>query len=142
MAGVKRKELEDVLDFLYNGEVSVDQEDLSDFLSVAERLKIKGLTKTYKFKPADEDKSEEETTSGLNHQCVECGDKFTPLSVLEMHLSSHRESRTDIMMTMENKDVQMASNDSLECVQFEEDIEVKTEVCFEEIRETDDVTVE
>ena len=44
MAGVKSKELEDVLDFLYNGEVSLDQDKLVDFLSVAQRLKINGLT--------------------------------------------------------------------------------------------------
>jgi len=44
MAGVKSKDLEDVLDFLYNGEVSLDQENLVGFLSVAQRLKIKGLT--------------------------------------------------------------------------------------------------
>merc|ERR1712096_98603 len=54
MAGVKSKDLEDVLDFLYNGEVSLEQDNLLGFLSVAQRLKIKGLTK---FQSTDNQKA-------------------------------------------------------------------------------------
>jgi broad-like protein len=44
MPGMKNKELEAVLNFLYNGEVSVDQEDIAGFLSISQLLQIKGLT--------------------------------------------------------------------------------------------------
>jgi len=37
-------EMKSLLDFMYRGEVSVDQENLSSLLKVAESLKIKGLT--------------------------------------------------------------------------------------------------
>merc|ERR1711971_329269 len=37
-------ELSALMDFMYQGEVSVAQEDLNTFLSVAEELKVKGLT--------------------------------------------------------------------------------------------------
>eukprot|EP00091_Calanus_sinicus_P000337 TRINITY_DN10276_c0_g1_i1.p1 TRINITY_DN10276_c0_g1~~TRINITY_DN10276_c0_g1_i1.p1 ORF type:complete len:145 (-),score=17.20 TRINITY_DN10276_c0_g1_i1:2-436(-) len=47
MPGMKSKELEAVLDFLYNGEVSVDQQDIAGFLSISQLLKIKGLTKNH-----------------------------------------------------------------------------------------------
>ena len=37
--------LQSVLNFMYHGEVNVAQEDLNNFLAVAEELKIKGLGK-------------------------------------------------------------------------------------------------
>ena len=44
LKGVKHRELESVLDFIYHGEVNVAQNDLNSFLAVAEELQIKGLT--------------------------------------------------------------------------------------------------
>ena len=44
LKGVKHKQLESVLDFIYHGEVNVAQNDLNSFLAVAEELQIKGLT--------------------------------------------------------------------------------------------------
>ena len=44
LKGVKHRQLESVLDFVYHGEVNVAQNDLNSFLAVAEELQIKGLT--------------------------------------------------------------------------------------------------
>ena len=44
LKGVGRRNLHSVLEFMYNGEVSVVQEELNAFLAVAEDLKVKGLT--------------------------------------------------------------------------------------------------
>lgn len=44
LRGVSYNDLVSVLDFIYNGEVNVAQEDLNSFLAVAEELQIKGLT--------------------------------------------------------------------------------------------------
>jgi len=44
LKGVKYGDLVAVLNFMYHGEVNVSQEDLNTFLSVAEDLKVKGLT--------------------------------------------------------------------------------------------------
>lgn len=44
LKGVKHKELQAVLDFMYMGEVNVAQEELNSFLAVAEDLRVKGLT--------------------------------------------------------------------------------------------------
>ena len=41
--GLSRKDLENVLDYIYNGEVHIYQEELNRFLSVAQRLKLEGL---------------------------------------------------------------------------------------------------
>jgi len=44
LRGVHSADMQAVLDFMYHGEVSVAQEELNSFLSVAEDLKVKGLT--------------------------------------------------------------------------------------------------
>lgn len=44
LKGVKYKELLAVLNFMYQGEVNVAQEELNSFLVVAEDLRVKGLT--------------------------------------------------------------------------------------------------
>lgn len=44
LRGVRAKELNQILDFMYHGEVNVAQDELNSFLAVAEDLKIKGLT--------------------------------------------------------------------------------------------------
>jgi len=44
LKGVRFSDLQSVLNFMYNGEVNVAQEELNSFLAVAEELKVKGLT--------------------------------------------------------------------------------------------------
>jgi len=44
LRGVNYNDLTSILDFIYNGEVNVAQEELNSFLAVAEELQIKGLT--------------------------------------------------------------------------------------------------
>merc|ERR1719508_409161 len=43
LKGIKRVELEYVVDFLYNGEAYIAQEELRTFLATAEELEVKGL---------------------------------------------------------------------------------------------------
>jgi len=44
LKGVKYTDLQSVLNFMYQGEVNVAQEELNSFLAVAEDLRVKGLT--------------------------------------------------------------------------------------------------
>lgn len=44
LKGVSSREMTSILTFMYNGEVSVAQGDLNNFLQVAEDLRVKGLT--------------------------------------------------------------------------------------------------
>ena len=44
MRGVKSEELEAIIDFLYNGEANVFQQNLESFLALAEQFQLKGLT--------------------------------------------------------------------------------------------------
>merc|ERR1719309_346176 len=43
LKGVKKKQLTQVVDFVYTGSVSIYQEDLEEFLRVATEVKIKGI---------------------------------------------------------------------------------------------------
>ncbi len=44
LRGVRHRDLERILDFMYQGEVYVAQAELKEFLTVAEELQVKGLT--------------------------------------------------------------------------------------------------
>ena len=43
MQDIEPRDLSAILDFMYNGEVNVEQGHLTSFLSVAERLRVRGL---------------------------------------------------------------------------------------------------
>ena len=46
MRGMKQDQLNSIVDFLYFGEVSIHQDELNDFLALAEELQLKGLTES------------------------------------------------------------------------------------------------
>jgi hypothetical protein len=54
LKGVKYIDLVAVLNFMYHGEVNVAQEQLNDFLGIAEELKVKGLTQNQSQKGVKE----------------------------------------------------------------------------------------
>ena len=43
MRGIKSKDIVAILDFIYHGEANIYQEDLNEFLALAEELQLKGL---------------------------------------------------------------------------------------------------
>lgn len=59
-------DMKSLIDFMYRGEVSVDQERLSAFLRVAESLRIKGLTEVNDEKSTSRDQSETPPSSTQN----------------------------------------------------------------------------
>merc|ERR1712217_766978 len=62
LKGVKFRDLQAVLDFMYHGEVNVAQEELNSFLAVAEELQVKGLTQN---SPENESSQESGQTKAL-----------------------------------------------------------------------------
>ena len=56
LEGVTSKEIQNILDYIYNGEVNIFQEELDRFLSVAKRLKLEGLLVKEEY---EEQKSDE-----------------------------------------------------------------------------------
>ena len=74
LRGIHSADMQAVLDFMYHGEVSVAQEELNSFLSVAEDLKVKGLTQkqadsstTRKVQEYPERKATEQNTDNTSY---------------------------------------------------------------------------
>ena len=53
MHGIKARELVNIVDFMYHGQVNILQDNLNDFLAIAEELQVKGLTKLSKDGPEE-----------------------------------------------------------------------------------------
>ena len=62
LEGIAAKELQDILDYMYNGEANIFQEDLDQFLAVAQRFKIMGLLQKEESSTECDDKTFPEDT--------------------------------------------------------------------------------
>ena len=58
LSGVNSKELNDILDYIYNGEIQIYQENLDSFLNIAERFKLEGLIAQESNNPMENEKFE------------------------------------------------------------------------------------
>jgi len=68
LSGIKFKELDAVLSFIYLGQVNLAQEDLNSFLAVAEELKVKGLTPEENLANCDANSQTQESSWGKSKE--------------------------------------------------------------------------
>merc|ERR1712243_18210 len=61
--GINFKELHNVLDYIYKGEVSIYQEDLERFLQIAHKLQLQGLLSSEKHERKEESDDYQATNS-------------------------------------------------------------------------------
>ena len=66
--GVDSTNMQFILDYMYNGEVSIYQDQIDVFLSRAEIMKVSGLTRDDGLGPLKKAKSEPETETPLPHK--------------------------------------------------------------------------
>ncbi|XP_016917644.1 protein abrupt-like isoform X2 [Apis cerana] len=83
---MKYAEIESLLKFMYQGEININQEDLSTFLKVAQTLQIRGLT--------TEDTS---STSFDNYDQLDADSSFTQ-NIVQSNLASINEISKDVNM--------------------------------------------
>ena len=69
MKGIKYLDLVAIMDFFYNGEASIFQENLDTFLNLAEELNLKGLNGASKYPTEDNEEQ-------LAHQSYKTPDKI------------------------------------------------------------------
>ena len=65
MRGIKAKDLVCLVDFIYHGEANVYEEDLNDFLLIAEELELKGLCGSYQREEAPHSRNKKTKLSQL-----------------------------------------------------------------------------
>ena len=58
--GTTKKDLQNILDYMYNGEVQIFQEDLDRFLTIAQRMKLEGLRQDSNHPNFDQNEAKEE----------------------------------------------------------------------------------
>ena len=84
MVGLSHDDLKKVLDYMYNGELQIYQEDLDRFLTIAERLKLEGLINP----------GEPESTSGKTED-KSCVNAVNSKDVYDLMSSIHKPEYED-----------------------------------------------
>ena len=51
LSGVNKEDLKNILDFIYNGEIQICQDNLDQFLNIAQRFQLEGLIQDKHFEP-------------------------------------------------------------------------------------------
>ena len=87
LKGVTFTDLQSVLNFMYHGEVNIAQEELNSFLSVAEDLKVKGLTQSQPVPVTDKKIETYKICSEMEAECSLLREtKYKNESILTDHL--------------------------------------------------------
>ena len=86
LRGVDRNHLLLVLDFMYHGEVSIQQKELPAFLRTAEDLQVKGLIEK-------EDSEHEQETVTQNSDARKINQELPDLFLHQSHLKSNAEEQ-------------------------------------------------
>ena len=90
-------DISNILDYMYNGEVKIFQDDLERFLSVAQRFKLEGIGEEILNDPT-QPKSRQ---APLNRECTKINPMILP-QVNELNAT------TELATTMENENIKMA----------------------------------
>jgi len=86
LEGVNFDEIDNLLNYVYHGEVNINQDDLDRFLSIAQRLKLEGLT------------TDKNTGSESNQQLYDYSYKEDPIietSESDMYACSRKQHKID-----------------------------------------------
>ncbi|XP_023334310.1 protein tramtrack, beta isoform isoform X5 [Eurytemora carolleeae] len=84
LRGVSLKNMESLLNFMYQGEVNINQSRITEFLATAEDLKIKGLSRSEgesgsnKTKSVEDEKEEEQMENGNGRKRVKLVSSRSP----------------------------------------------------------------
>jgi len=92
LKGIRLKELQAVLNFMYHGEVNVAQDSLNNFLAVAEELAVKGLTTDSKPPTTGPDTPAKKAVAAKRKTSLPPGSSSTPQAAKKPKPSSSQAS--------------------------------------------------
>lgn len=96
---VSPRDISAILDFMYNGEVNVKQEHLNSFLSVAEKLRVRGLCQSDSGKPSPKDNKAKsrpsESPADAGHQPAAKRQKYTDDNDIQEIAPSVKQEKLD-----------------------------------------------
>ena len=101
--GVSSAELQCVLDYIYQGEVQIYQEQLDRFLVVAQRLQLEGLTS-----------QDDEQERNINETAEDTGKDFVPEAEIPMRNSKPLNPKNEVIKPRKLSDTTLATNSSIE----------------------------
>ena len=84
LSDIHSSEFESVMQFIYFGEATFNEERMEEFLTVAESLKLKGLSNT----DDETDESNDTRHEGIKHNCDQCDYQATQQGHLKTHIKS------------------------------------------------------
>ena len=103
LKGIKSFDVESVLNYMYHGEVNVEEANLSTFLKVAEELEVKGLVPSQEKRDSEGGSSLQSSASTFTKQVQTSGSNQQPLTQMQDQLSSRTEQESS---TFENNKVE------------------------------------
>ena len=118
LEGVSSKDVRHLMDYIYNGEVQIFQEDLDKFLNVAQRLKLEGLL-TDLCNPLGDQKEEEVLSNEKEHFKNE-EDEYSQnnlkrkRAIKKPHLSERNNDKHDTVVATVNANNISEVNDQIE----------------------------
>ena len=99
MEGLNQGDLNNVLDYIYHGEVQINQHDLNRFLGIAERLKLEGLIGAQQLKDENGDITDNILDDYIN-------DYDFPKSKKENQMTKDVKKTEKIPITAQSSDIQ------------------------------------
>ena len=85
LEGLSKQDITNVLDYMYNGEVHIFQEDLDRFLSIAQRLRLEGLLEG--GAESDEQQTTQQTNDYIEEKLSERSYEEKPTTPLDLPTS-------------------------------------------------------
>ena len=96
LSGVNSKDLKDILDYIYNGEIQIYQENLDSFLNIAQRFKLEGLIQQESDNPMEDE----------NLEPFEDHDTSERIVVPKAHLNVTKSEKEKIISVLSSADYQ------------------------------------
>ena len=130
--GIKSDDLKNIMDYIYNGEVQIFQENLDRFLVVAQRLKLEGLMGNDDSQPQQEDfvASEEKVHGKFNVEAPPVS--HVAEKVLKTHKSKELATVEKIVASVSSEDVSEARKTVQQYIETGGDGKSKCSICGKE----------